>query len=173
MFSAAIALFGNGGVGRQKKPPKHPSNDEVEPKSTILVIDDDPMVLETIRTLLVKRGSNVLTSSSVRKGLEMLHYAAREIRIVVLDYSIPKLNGQEPFKYVRQLHPKAKLIGLTAMKPNSVPTEHLEAVDKLLTKPVLADQLIVAVDELLGDRRPGLARIEPGMLLHPTAKPVT
>jgi PleD family two-component response regulator len=73
IFSAAIALFSNGGVGQQERPPERPPDDEAEPKATILVIDDDPMLLHTVQSLLVKRGFNVLTSSSSPKGLELLN----------------------------------------------------------------------------------------------------
>jgi len=50
IFSAAIASFSKSGVA--------------EPKSTILVIDDDPVLLQTVKSLLGKRGFNVVTSSS-------------------------------------------------------------------------------------------------------------
>ena len=137
------------------------SDDKVETKSTILVINDDPMLLQTVKSLLVKRGFNVLSTSSVRKGLEMLHYAARDIRIVVLDYNMPKLNGEETFNVRKATSPEnAKLIGLTAMNLDSVPKAYLDGVDKLLTKPVIAAQLIATVDELLGDGQTVLARIE-------------
>ena len=173
MFSAAIALFGPVGVGQQKRRPERPSYDEGETKSTILVIDDDPMLLQTVKTLLVKRGLNVLTTSSIPRGLGVLRNAVGDIRIVVLDYNVPKLNGDETFNFVRQLRPKAKVIGLTPMNLDSVPREHLEGVDKLLTKPVVAAELNCAVDELLGDGRTVLAGIEPYTLLLPNAKPRT
>jgi len=95
IWSAAIALFSSGGVGQRERLPKSSSDDEAGPKSTILVIDDNPIVLETIKTLLGKRGFNVLTTSSSPKGLDMLRYAGADIRLVVLDYSMPRLNGYE------------------------------------------------------------------------------
>jgi len=128
--------------------------------STILVIDDDPLVLQTVKSLLVKRGFNVLTSSSAPKGLDMIRYAG-DIRIVVLDYSMPKLNGDEALKFIKQLSPNAKVIGLTAMKLDSLPKEYLDGIDKLLKKPVVAATLISAVDELLGTRETASAAIEP------------
>jgi CheY-like chemotaxis protein len=151
IFSAAIALFGNGGVGEREKLPEHPSTDEGEPKSTVLVIDDDPAVLLTIKTLLVKRGFNVLSSSSSPKGLDLLRYAPRDIRLVVLDYNMPKLDGGETLNFIKQLSPNAKVIGLTGVDLDSVAKEYLDGIDKLLTKPVVATTLIAAVDELLGD----------------------
>jgi CheY-like chemotaxis protein len=153
IWSAAIALFSSGGVGQRERLPKSSSDDEAGPKSTILVIDDDPIVLETIKTLLGKRGFNVLTTSSSPKGLDMLRYAGADIRLVVLDYSMPRLNGYETLSFVRQLSSTAKVIGLTAMKLDTIPKAYLQGVDKLLTKPVNATVMIGAVSELLGEEQ--------------------
>jgi CheY-like chemotaxis protein len=160
MFSAAIALFGNAGVNQQKELPERPSNDEIGTRSTILVIDDDPMLLQTVKSLLAKRGFNVLTSSSAPRGLGVLGNAVGDIRVVLLNYSMPKLNGDESLKFVRQLRPNAKVIGLTAMNLNSVSREYLDGVDKLLTKPVVAATLIGAIDELLGEGQTASSAIE-------------
>src|ERR1017187_6703681 len=160
IFTAAIALFSDRGVGQQERLPDRPSDDEAETKSTILVIDDDPLLLHTVQSLLGKRGFNVLTSSSGPKGLETLRYAAGDIRVVVLDYSLPQLNGGETLTFVRQLSPNAKVIGLTAMNLDSVPKAYRDGVDKLLTKPVIASQLIRAVCELLGEEQTASSAIQ-------------
>jgi len=140
-------------VGQNEKLPESISNDGTETKATILAIDDDPLLLQTVKTLLGKRGFNVLTSSSAPKGLDMLRYAGDDIRVVLLDYSMPRLNGDETLKFVRQLSPNAKVIGLTAMKLDTVPKAYLDGVDKLLTKPVNAKELIGAVCEFLGEKQ--------------------
>ena len=160
ILHAALALFGIGGVGERERPPDCPSNDESEPKSTILVIDDDYAVLLTVKTLLVKRGFNVLTSSSAPKGLDLLRYAARDVRVVVLDYSMPKLNGGEALNFVKQLSPNAKVIGLTGIDLDSVTVGYLEGIDRLLSKPVVATELLRAVDELLGDGQTASSAIQ-------------
>ena len=149
-IAAAIAWFSNG-VGERERLPDCPSNDEGEPKCTVLVIDDDPAILLTVKTLLVKRGFNVLSSSSPPKGLDLLHYAAGDIRIVVLAYRMPKLNGDETLKFIKQLSPNAKVIGLTSVEFESLPKEYRDGVDKLLSKPVVATTLCDAVYKLLGD----------------------
>jgi len=78
----------------------------------------------------------------------------------VLDYSMPQLNGGETLKFIKQLSPKAKVIGLTAMKLDSVPKAYLDGVDKLLTKPVIATVLIGAVCELLGEEQAASSAIQ-------------
>jgi CheY-like chemotaxis protein len=160
MFSAAIALLGNGGRIQRKERPERPFDCGDEPRSTILVIDDDPILLQTVKFLLVNRGFNVLTSSSAPRGLGVLGNAVGDIRVVLLNYNMPKLNGDESLKFVRQLRPNAKVIGLTAMNLDSVSREYLDGVDKLLTKPVVATELLGAVDELLGERQTSLSAIQ-------------
>jgi len=100
---------------------------------------------------LRKHGFDVLNASSGVKGLNMLAAGTVDIRVVVLDYSMPQLNGDETLKFVRQLNPNTKVIGLTAMKLDSVPKAYLDGVDVMLTKPVIATELIGAVYEFLGD----------------------
>jgi CheY-like chemotaxis protein len=90
----------------------------------------------------------------------MLRNAARDIRVVVLDYRMPELNGGETLKVIKQLSPNAKVIGLTAVDLDSVPEAYLDEVDKLLTKPVIATQLIGAIDEFLAEKQTASAVIE-------------
>jgi len=150
IFSRVIALFSGGGVGNRERLPRRLPNGG-EARSTILVIDDSPLLLKTVKTLLVKQGFNVLTASSAPKGLEMIRYAARDISIVVLDFSMPKLDGDGALKYIKQLSPNAKVIGLTAKKFDALPREYIDGIDKLLSKPVVAATLIHVVYEVLGD----------------------
>jgi len=160
MFSAAIALLSSGGGFQQKELPERHSSRDVEIKSSILVIDDDPMLLQTARTLFIKRGFNVLTSSSVPRGLGVLRNAVGGIQVVLLNCGMLKLSGDESLKFVRQLRPNAKVIGLTAVNLESVPREHLDSVDKMLSKPVIASTLIATVDGLLGDAQTASSAIQ-------------
>jgi DNA-binding NtrC family response regulator len=150
IFSAAIELLSNVGVSQQKRPLESSSDNEAKTKSTILVIDDDPVLLQTVKSSLVKRNVNVLTSSSARKGLEMIHYAPGDIRIVVLDYNMAKLSGDETLKFIRKRSPNARVVGLTDTNPDLLPNEDGYGVDKLLSKPVNATKLIGVIYELLG-----------------------
>jgi len=73
---------------------------------------------------------------------------------------MPKPNGDETLKFIKQLSPNAKVIGLTTMKFDSLPREYIDGIDKLLSKPVVATTLIGAVDELLGDGQTASSAIE-------------
>ena len=148
----SMASSYSGGVSEQEGIPECPPHGEGDSKSTVLVIDDDPVLLETVSSLMGKRGFHVVTSSSRTKGLDILRNDDGAIRVVVLDYKMPKLNGNETLKLIRQFSPGAKVIGLTAIDLDSVPETYLDEVDLLLTKPVVATELIGAVDKLVADR---------------------
>jgi CheY-like chemotaxis protein len=150
-------------TGRTRQPARLSdcsSNDGDELKSTILVIDDDPLVLQIIKSLLVTRGYHVLTSSSAAKGLDMLRNAAVAIHIVVLGYSMPKLDGNETLKFIKQISPEAKIIGLTDTRLDWIPKAYLDGIDKLLKKPVVVTELIGVVDGFLGGGQSASSAIE-------------
>jgi CheY-like chemotaxis protein len=125
-----------------------------------LVIDDDAAFVHLVSSVLRKHGFNVLSASSGAKGLTMLTYGPGDIHVVLLDYSMPQLNGEETLNFVRRLSPNAKVIGVTAANLDSVPKAYLNGVDKLLTKPVIATELISAVHEVLGDGQPASSAIQ-------------
>ncbi len=118
-------------------------------KCTVLAIDDDPAFLESMRWLLRDAGYTVLTSSSGSKGLDILRYASRDIRAVLLDFNMPKFNGDDTLQYVRQLSPKAKVIALTGLEPQSVPDSFRRGVDKFMQKPCSSGALVESLGELL------------------------
>jgi CheY-like chemotaxis protein len=161
LIDAATALFGNGGEVQPEPLTDRIPDNQIETKCTILAIDDDSMVLQTIKSLLGKHGFNVLTSTSATKGLDMLRYVSGDVHLVLLDYSMPKLNGDKTLSFLKQLSPNVKIIGLTAMNPNSLPKEYRDGVDKLLTKPVISSELIAAVNEVLGEGEPTPSAIRP------------
>jgi CheY-like chemotaxis protein len=116
-----------------------------------LVIDDDAGFLHLVNSILRKHGFEVLNASSGLKGLNMLGAEPDVIRVVLLDYSMPHLDGGETLKFVRQLAPNVKVIGVTAMKFDTIAKPYLDGVDWLLTKPVIATELVSAVNALIGD----------------------
>jgi CheY-like chemotaxis protein len=115
----------------------------------VLAIDDDLDFLESLRLLLYAEGFKVLTSTSGPKGLDMLRYA-RDVRIVLLDYSMPQLTGAETLAHIRKLNPCVKVIAVTAVDVNLVPNSYRQGVDKLIQKPPRGVELVNAINSLLG-----------------------
>src|SRR5581483_3429292 len=112
----------------------------------LLCIDDDEDVLECEKSFLESFGYTVLTASSGGKGLELASMYA--VDVVVVDYFMPEMNGQEVAIEMRRLNPEAPIIMLSGAV--EIPKQALKLVDGFIAKDRLASQLLPAIAELQG-----------------------
>ncbi|HVV50726.1 MAG TPA: sigma-54 dependent transcriptional regulator [Polyangia bacterium] len=78
----------------------------------VLVADDDPGVRVTLRTLLARRGFNVLEATNGAEAVEVL--VAKPVDVVITDLVMPQANGLEVLKRARECQPSTPVIMLTA-----------------------------------------------------------
>ena len=69
----------------------------------ILVVDDEPVVLEFIRDALVGEGYVVETMNSAEPALAMIR--KKEYSLILLDIKLPGMSGIEVYKYIQQESP--------------------------------------------------------------------
>ena len=125
-------------------------------KDTVLVIEDEPDVLDLLRLHLRKEGYVVLEASDGVSGLK----AAREKlpAAIVLDLMIPEMNGEDVCRQLREheLTAKIPVIMLTAKARPEERVAGLElGADDYLTKPFSPRELILRVGLLLERSRSG------------------
>lgn len=96
----------------------------------ILMVDDEPKLVNIVRDYLVSEGFEVLTAGSGEAGLEILEKEGLDL--VVLDLMMPGMSGYEVFRVIRQKW-DIPVIMLTARS---------EEVDKLLGLEMGADDYI-------------------------------
>lgn len=154
IFGAAVALFGKSGSQPLERRPRAKDTDETTgPKATILIIDDDPSFLDTMRTVLAGEGYNVLASSTGPKGLDMVRYARGDVGAVLLDYNMPRFNGAETLQFLRKLSPNAKVLAVSGMKSDELPPDFREGVERFIPKPFSNSDLLKTLEEILdGDQ---------------------
>ena len=114
--------------------------------TVVLCIDDDEEVLECEKSFLESFGYTVLTAASGGKGLELA--SKYSVDVVILDYFMPEMNGQEVAIAMRRLKPQAPIILLTGAV--DVPEQTLNLVDVFIAKDRLASQLLPAIAQLHG-----------------------
>jgi CheY-like chemotaxis protein len=110
----------------------------------VLCIDDDMDVLECEKSFLESFGYTVLIAASGRKGLELA--SVHSVDVVIVDYLMPEMNGQEVAKKMRRLKPEAAIIMLSAAI--DVPEQALKLVDAFIAKDGLASQLLPMIAQL-------------------------
>ncbi len=79
-------------------------------KGTILVVDDEEMVLEVSCALFEKLGFSVLRAESGRKAVEIFRAHADSIDLVILDMIMPQMSGGEVFDTLKALKPDVKVL---------------------------------------------------------------
>lgn len=115
-------------------------------RGVVLCIDDNEDLLECERSFLESFGYTVLTAVSGDRGLELA--STHSVDIVIVDYFMPEMNGQEVAIEVRRLRPQAPIIMLSGAV--DVPQQALKQVDAFLAKDRLASQLLPAIAQFHG-----------------------
>lgn len=95
--------------------------------TTILVIEDDAAYSETTRMLLEREGHSVLTASDGAEGLEVLRN--RSVDLVLLDYIMPNMTGEEVVKELRTFNDHVQVILQTGYANENPPRELLKRLD--------------------------------------------
>jgi PAS domain S-box-containing protein len=72
---------------------------------TILLVDDQEMILRLGKDILLRRGYQVLTAGDGAEAVELYRRRLSEIDLVILDHAMPRLSGPEALKQLRQINP--------------------------------------------------------------------
>ncbi|HEX9181561.1 MAG TPA: EAL domain-containing protein, partial [Burkholderiales bacterium] len=70
---------------------------------TLLLVDDDPNVLASLRRALRREGYRILAANSAREGLEML--ATQDVGVILSDQRMPEMTGTEFLSRVKVIYP--------------------------------------------------------------------
>ena len=99
---------------RALEPPSH-STKEAEVSLTgvgkrILVVDDEPQVLKILKLMIESDGFEVVTASSGYAALEVFSREHGMINCVLLDLSMPDLDGEETLHALRKIQPDVRVV---------------------------------------------------------------
>jgi twitching motility two-component system response regulator PilH len=117
----------------------------------ILVIDDDPMMLELYREILTHAGHEVVIAENGSQGLAR---SERQPELIVVDLMMPNLNGYEFVKQLRSTegHRTTPVIAVSGLSTGQWALR--SGADRFLAKPVRSHELIATIEELLGGAKP-------------------
>ncbi|MGB2770916.1 MAG: PAS domain S-box protein [Anaerolineae bacterium] len=93
---------------------------QTQPRSTILVIDDEMPVREALTDIFEDMGWPVLTAANGREGLEVFHDHRAHIGVVLLDLLMPVMGGEETLTALRQLDPALRILVVSAYDETEV-----------------------------------------------------
>jgi CheY-like chemotaxis protein len=82
----------------------------IKGSGTILVVDDEEMVLDVGARVLKKLGYTVLESNNGRKAVELYKRLQDNIKLVVLDIVMPDMGGAEVYDRLKEINPEVKVL---------------------------------------------------------------
>ena len=123
--------------------------------STILVVDDEPLVRMVAVEILEELGYHVLEADDGPSALKVLN-TRPDIDLLITDVGLPNgMNGRQLADLVRQQRPELNVLFITGYAENAVLNHgHLERGMQVATKPFSAETLSRRVRELIGGSEP-------------------
>ncbi len=117
---------------------------------TILVVDDEALVLNVARRVLERAGYRVLTAADGREGLEVFERHARDISLVLLDLTMPRMSGDQAVREMRRVKRDVRVLLTSGYNEREATGEiagpHLAGY---IQKPYVAAALLNKVREVM------------------------
>ena len=128
----------------QKKVVKDRSHkvDDFTGHQTVLMIDDEDLLLTMGETVLSSYGYRVLTANNGQKALDLFYRCSNEIDLVITDLVMPQMSGREVIERLRQHTPDVKIICASGFMRTGADDE-----DHYLQKPFTSQDLLRKVKQ--------------------------
>jgi DNA-binding NtrC family response regulator len=117
-------------------------------KSTILIADDDSLILSLLADLLRQHEFHVVTACDGAQALELARDHADEIDLLLTDFEMPHMNGVQLAAAIREFRPR---IGVVLMSGSHRVHAASDARSTFLSKPFTPRLLVETITGLLGD----------------------
>lgn len=123
------------------------------PNRAVLLVDDEKMVLEVGKAILQRLGHAVITAESGEAALDQFVQQRDAIGCVVLDLTMPGMDGKETFRQLRKLDPELPVIIASGLSVDQVSGQFDDmAMTAVIQKPYQVADLSATIQGLLEDR---------------------
>jgi len=114
--------------------------------AAVLIVDDTLFMRASIRQMLEANGHSVAGEAS--NGVEAIErYAAVKPDVILMDITMPDMDGLEALRRIKEIDPNAKVIMCTAMGQQAMVAKAVElGAQQFIVKPFQPDRLMAAID---------------------------
>ena len=117
---------------------------------TILLVEDEQVLLSLVKELLEGHGYKVLTAYDGAEAVDTYERLAREIDLVLTDIGLPKLSGWDACRRILSMNPKAKVIVASGYIDPNVKSDLKDSMAKeFIHKPYLPEDVLKRVRSVL------------------------
>ena len=86
--------------------------------STVLVIDDEQQVRDAVARMMQALGYRVLSAGDGRQGVDLFAAHRGEVALVLLDLTMPRLDGSEALSALREHDPDVAVVMMSGFSPD-------------------------------------------------------
>ncbi len=121
-------------------------------RCVVLVADDEPVVLNLVRTALIRHGYVVIAAEDGPSALRLCENRTGPIHLALLDVMMPGMSGPELFKCLNAVHPKIAVLFMSGYR-----TDQLDRLPydlkplEFIAKPFRPRDLVHRVNVILGN----------------------
>ncbi len=134
-------------------PQEAPSSMRQNGHETVLVVEDDPGVLDLAQEVLTNYGYKVLCASHSNGLEEILREHGKNIDLLLTDVRLPGITGREIAMRVQEAHPHVRVLYMSGYAALNFPAQGTEAGISFVQKPFTTAQLTEKVREVLDQRK--------------------
>ena len=120
-------------------------------KGTILIIDDEEVVLDTSRLALEHLGYKVLTANTGMEAISIVETAGEDIDLAILDIGLPDIMGDSVCRKIQELRPTIKVVVSTGYMVEDITEDVKIKVQGFIQKPFSMSEMAMKLKEVLGD----------------------
>jgi CheY-like chemotaxis protein len=119
-------------------------------KELILIIDDEALIVAIAKRMLTDAGYRVVTSSEPFQALEIFKQLKDEVDLVILDFTLPIMDGSEVFDALREIKPQvAVMLSSGFAEQEKVRAMLSQGLRGFLPKPYTQEKLLSQVRSTL------------------------
>ena len=117
--------------------------------ATILVVDDEPMMLRLCANMLERGQHRVFTAERGEEALHLLE--TNSVDLALLDVLMPGINGIELAARIQRAHPPTRILLMTGYGPKEIARiAGKENPYRIVWKPFKTESLLQAIENMLG-----------------------
>ncbi|MDY7031796.1 MAG: PAS domain S-box protein [Thermodesulfobacteriota bacterium] len=117
---------------------------------TVLLVDDEEMIIDVGKGMLKALGCNVLTAASGKEAIDIYRKDKKKIDMVILDMIMPEMNGGEVYDRLKEINPEIQIILSSGYSINGQAIEILNrGCNGFIQKPFDMKELSQKLKELL------------------------
>lgn len=139
----------------------------------ILIVDDHPMVIEGVKSLLTTADSIHVVGTVNDAFSAMAFLKANPVDVVLLDINLPDLNGIDLCQKLKAEFPGLKILAMSTFKERSYITRMIEqGASGYVLKSVSGDELVEAIGQAQSGRLYLSQEVAQVLLMSPAPKPI-